>query len=347
MNHPHHPSERPAQPSEGTTLTSVRQAFLDALAGGFSRAGVLPQKIEWCLAEASSVINPLSLAQIKGVFAALCSGDGWSGAPNTRSALIESPPHLAELSAAVVRGLTRGFVGEKGLESNVLPHLEKGRHVVFVANQRFMTDSSIIAHLIGRSLPDQLVEFSCADSFPEPFSRAILQGGRSIIRTSESTSDTLVKPIEAISESPWNLLFKAMRGGHWPLLFPEALDYSAMQRWDAERQQLLMQGQGWMIPEALPFRGGAIGPLMTDVPETLGIDPARVAIIPVKVLYNGNVWHRYDLCEEIDTIVKFGRGIPLKFLHREFGRAGTRSSLREAADFLQERVLSLGSSYLD
>ena len=347
MNHHQHPSEEPAQPTEETTLSSARRAFLDTLAGRFSRAGVFPQKIEWCLAEASSVSKQLSLVQIKGVFAALCSGEGWSGAPNTKSDLIDSPPHLAELSAAVVRGLTRGFVGEKGLETNVLPHVEKGRHVVFVANQRFMTDSGIIAHLIGRSLPDRLVEFSCADSFPDPFSRAILQGGRAIIRTSESTSDTLVRPVEAISESPWNHLFEAMRGGRWPLIFPEALDYSAMQRWDAERQELLMQGQGWMIPEALPFRGGAIGPLMTDVPETLGINPGRVVIIPVKVLYSGNVWHRYDLCEEIDTIVKFGRGIPLKFLHREFGRSGTRSSLREAADFLQERVLSLGSSYED
>jgi hypothetical protein len=65
------------------------------------------------------------------------------------------------------------------------------------------------------------------------------------------------------------------------------------------------------------------------------------------VLYSGNVWYRYDICEEMDTIVKFGRGIPLPFLRREFGQREDRASHREAAEFVRDRVLSLGSSYQD
>lgn len=347
MDHYHHSSGGQPNPTEERAANAERAAFHDALAHRFSEAGMYRQKIEWCLSEVSSITRTLSRMQLKNLSEALCAGEGWSATPQRRSVLVESPPLLAEISSAVVSALTRESIGQTGLHNNVMRHVEKGRHLVFISNNRHITDTAIVAHLLGRTLPDRLVEFSCHDSFPDPFTRAILQGGRTLVRTSDTVLDTVARPFKDLSGSPWENLFEAIRMGKWPILFPEALDCHLMKEWEAERKRLIMAGEGWLIPEAHPFKTGAIAPFMNDIPETLGIDPARVVFIPLKVLYSGNVWYRYDICEEMDTIVKFGRGIPLPFLRKEFGQREDRASHREAAEFVRDRVLSLGSSYQD
>jgi hypothetical protein len=343
--------EQQLSKSAGGLSSKIAAAARERLDGllsiGLENSGLLALKASRFRSTVGYLMESASAEEIEACQRALFDGAGWSGPNPVRSALIQSPECIVPLASKLVSCLTNDWLGYTGLPANIERYANEGASIVFVANQRFFTDSALIARGIDRVSPGRLVEFSCADSFPNHLTRALLQAGRSIVRTNESVHEAVAGEALQLAGSPWATMFQAMREGKWPLIFPEAQGFRDMEKRDERLMSKLLGKEVGRVADMHAFNPHVLAPLMTDTPETLGIDPQRVVLIPVKIANDGNVWPRYSICDEIDIIVKFGEGISLCELHQEFGRVGDLPSLIKAARFLRSAVHGLGETYLD
>jgi len=347
----HQPGLAPKPKAVGDELAKNQArehaAFLAALEDSLRSNGLLAEKISWCTAQARKVLDGLSADEALRCHAALFGAPPWAANKTGKSSIVQSEPALAEICSAVARALAGLNLGSVGFEKNVEPLLKGGALPVFVANQRHMTDSALIAATLGDFARDKLVEFSCSDSFPNDFVRSLLQGGRTIVRTGQTVESALGQPLETLSGSPFAALFAAMRAGKAPLLFPEGQGIELMAQRAHRAFQHMLKGNGDRVPAINTFKPSAIAPLMTHDLETMGLDAEKIVVVPVRILNTGDFWHRYSVCDEIDTIVKFGTGMPLASLHAAFGRQGDIDGLRRLCAELHSSLLGIGESYLD
>lgn len=264
--------------------------------------------------------------------------------PEPRSALKSTPYSLSQVSRSVIRALTNDIIGSTGLHEHVLPHDKKDNLVVFVANQHSVADAAAISHVLDTLAPRRLVELSCSDSYPDARIRTLLQLGRVVVHTSETVESVLGTHLDQLSGSPVEKLLTATHTeGRWPLIFGEAQSCTALET----RAERLRTDPFFLPPEIGPFRWGSLQPWMTDTLEKCGVDPARVQIIPVRVLHTSQLLNARMSCqsEEASVLVKFGAATPLTELRQRFGTRGERRNLLLAASFMRDRIWDLGTDY--
>lgn len=269
----------------------------------------------------------------------------------SRSALIKpnhtflqpSGPLPLFLAQTLIGALTRTNLGQKGLEDYVKPYVNTDQTLVLVANQRAWTDSAVVASVLEMIAYEKIVEVACRDSFPNPLVQGLFQGGRHVVHTPASVKQTFGAPLELLSGSPFQALCSAVRIGKWPLLFPEALNAAQIESTHQLRRQNLH------VPKTLPFSSHLFEPWMSDDLATCGVDPESVLFAPVKILDSEWLPQPNGVLpnEEFDTIVKFGKPIPLVELKERFSHIDPCKRASAVAQYLRQAVEGLGEHYLD
>ena len=111
----------------------------------------------------------------------------------------------------------------------------------------------------------------------------------------------------------------------------------------------LLRRETWNVPKILSFSPHLFAPWMSDDLQTCGVDPESILFAPVKIL--DSEWipnpDGYLPNEEFDTIVKFGKPIPLMELKERFSHLEPSKRASAVAVCLRRAVEGLGEHYLD
>lgn len=328
-----------------TNQRPVLSDLLQKLQIGFAESALPPEtgkyrRVMDRMAPALAALADSQLNELAGVLG--------SPAPNPPKDRRLDPAIMAAsvAAAAIVRGLSADNISAWRFEEHVLPHIRENHLLVLVANQNSFCDSAVISYLLGEHGPRRLIELCASNSFPNYFVRTVLQRGRPSVVVDQTLTAELGPCEVPLANGGIGGLLHAMRDNRWPLIFPEARVFELSEgSHDLGAHAELLEDRD----PVQPFKFGFMHPFLSTGPETLGVDPARVYFMPVKVLDTDDLWNPNGCIpnDEFDTIVKFGRAVPLATLRADFNGRDLLANARNAASYLRGLVIGLGRDHLD